>query len=263
MEPEAYDRFTEQLTDWARHDPRVTGLIAMGSMAGTSRRADRWSDHDFFVVTVDGAAEALRTDRTWLPDADRIVVHFRETVHGSSATYDDGHLAEFAVFESAELDEVKANDHRVLVDDGSLAGRMAAIVAKTTEEAATHDPDGRDRFGSFCAQLVIGLTRYGRGERLSANHLVRGWALRSLLALVETFVEPTGPGAIDNLDPHRRFELAYPDIGRELDEALILPVPRLSARLLDVCEREVAPAVPTATPAAFAALRAVAARASG
>ena len=78
MQRDQYDRFLAVLTEWAEGDPRVLGLVVLGSTAGVGRRPDEWSDHDFFVVSRDGAADELRADRSWLPDADRIV-HYRVT----------------------------------------------------------------------------------------------------------------------------------------------------------------------------------------
>ncbi|MGI9645505.1 MAG: hypothetical protein ACR2O6_09375, partial [Ilumatobacteraceae bacterium] len=169
MERAEFDRFTAELTAWAEVDPRVRGLVVLGSTSGVGREPDEWSDHDFFVICTDGAAGELRADRAWLPDPDRVVIHVRETEHGRSAVYDDGHLAEYAVFEFDELGLAKANGYRVLVDDGTVEGRMAEIAQRTANDATRTDPD--DLFGSFVAQLAVGLNRYGRGERLSANHL--------------------------------------------------------------------------------------------
>ena len=137
-------------------------------------------------------------------NADRIVVHFRETEHGRSAVYDDGHLLEYAVFDDSELEVARANDYQVLVDDGTLQMRMSAMAALTIREHAETDPDGSDRFGNFVAQMVIGLTRYGRGEALSANHLIRGWAVRSLLSVLVLAADAEQGDMLDNLDPHRR-----------------------------------------------------------
>ena len=70
--------FRERLKSNLNHINSVTGLAFVGSAADTSR-ADEWSDHDFFVFTSDGHAEALRQDITWLPDYDDIA---NAIVHG-------------------------------------------------------------------------------------------------------------------------------------------------------------------------------------
>ena len=70
------DPFLASLRAWAQDTPAVVALVLCGSSAALARR-DRWSDHDFLVVTVDGAAEAFRRDLSWLPDATRIGLWFQ------------------------------------------------------------------------------------------------------------------------------------------------------------------------------------------
>ena len=98
-----YNRFTEELTRKLDDDPRVLGLVALGSMAQQDYQPDAWSDHDFFVITIQGVQEDMRQDLSWLPRADELVFQFRETEHGVKALYRGGHLLEFAVFNEDEL----------------------------------------------------------------------------------------------------------------------------------------------------------------
>jgi hypothetical protein len=56
-------------------------------MARRDYEPDRWSDHDFFVITTPGEQEAFRADPSWLPDRERIVLSYRETPHGVKALY--------------------------------------------------------------------------------------------------------------------------------------------------------------------------------
>ena len=259
MDTGTFERFTRELAGFARSDERVVGLIALGSMAKAVRR-DEWSDHDFWLVSQPGQAEAIRVDSEWLPDGDRLVLRYRETAHGVGAVYDDGHLIEFAVFEPDELDIARANDYEVLVDDGTLAERMRQMAARTHAEQRDGDPEGSNRFGAFVAQMVIGLTRYGRGERLSANHLLRGWALRSLIACLPLGVEGDRPEVLDNLDPHRRFEQASPRLAARLDAAMRMPVPDAARVLIDTADEFLTDVIPSAEPAVFEALRTLLAR---
>ena len=140
MDATSYAAYTERVVAWAVSNPTVLGLVALGSMAEQGRTPDEWSDHDFWVVVQDGAAERLRTAPDWLPDPDRIVLFFRETDHGVKAVYDDGHLLEPAIFEVEELSVTRANEYRVLVDKMDLADRMEAIAASTHAETSTDDP---------------------------------------------------------------------------------------------------------------------------
>src|SRR4051794_18532702 len=103
MTPEDYEAFTRNLTDALAADARVIGVVALGSMARSDYEPDEWSDHDFFVVARPDAAEAMRTDLTWLPDFGDVVLAARETAHGLKVIFRSGHLAELAVFTPEEL----------------------------------------------------------------------------------------------------------------------------------------------------------------
>ncbi len=131
MELDAFRRWTIRLQANLDADSRVIGLVLLGSSAEVGRIPDAWSDHDFFVVTVDGVQEDFRTDLSWLPDAEQIVLHPRETAHGLKALFADGHLIEFAIFDLKELRLARVNDYRVLLDktDGSIHRALPELAA--------------------------------------------------------------------------------------------------------------------------------------
>src|SRR5437660_8165424 len=125
MERTAYDRFSERLHQRLAADERVLGLVALGSMSGEPL-PDEWSDHDFFVITRPGEQERMRTDLSWLPDAEAIAFSYRETAHGLKVFYSSAHLLEFAVFDFAELQLARVNRYRTLLDRGGVEERMRA-----------------------------------------------------------------------------------------------------------------------------------------
>ncbi len=253
-----YDAYTSQLVANLSDDERVVGLVAVGSMAAVGKQPDEWSDHDFWVVAREGSAAEVRDDRGWLPQGSEIVVWFAESDHGRSVIYADGHLVEYAVFGPDEVDVTSANEYRVLIDRYGLETKMAEVEARTRDR---HPHRADDLFGSFLAQLTIGITRHARGERLSANHLVRGWAARTLAELIARVVPPQQEGSTDNLDPNRRFETTYPGLGAEILAALDSPLLDCASTLVDLAERELTGRLDTATPAGFTALRTTLARA--
>ena len=232
MDAATYRRFGEHLRSWAEAHPDVIGLVAVGSMAEQGRMPDEWSDHDFWVVTNDTAADTIRDDPSWLPDADRIVLVYAETEHGRNVIYDDGHLIEQAVFKDSELEIARANDYRVLVDKAGIEDRMVAISRSTAATQSAVDFD--TTFGRFIGQLVIGLTRCGRGELLSADSMIRKWAMENLLTLLGQVSPPEKVDLLDNLDPRRRFEAAFPVLGTRLAEAPTLP--ETATVMLDIAE---------------------------
>ncbi|HEX6159432.1 MAG TPA: hypothetical protein VF111_04650 [Thermoanaerobaculia bacterium] len=194
-----YHAWTRQLVDSLSASPSILGIVALGSMAERhGRTPDRFSDHDFFVITEE--AEPLRVTTGWLPEAQRIVLWFRETAHGCKAVYDDGHLVEYAVFTPEELQLARVNDYRVLLDRERIEERLAALAALPAPP-----PDAEWLRGMFLSHVLVAAQRARRGELLSARFMLTH-AMRFLVQLLG--------GGPDNLDPLRRFE------GGEIDRAM-------------------------------------------
>lgn len=251
MDRHNYYRITYHLITTLKQDPRVLGLVALGSMAEVSRKPDRWSDHDFFVITEPGAQEDFRTNRNWLPDPERIVLHARETAHGVKTLYDDGHLLEFAVFDADELHVARANDYRVLFDRADITAHMAQI---STPPDSTPPVDPAREFALLLAVLHVGAGRYARGEQISAHAFVKSHALHHLLRLL-THLHGADHTARDTLDPLRRFEQAFPDKGAAINAALLRPTPETALALLDIAVRHAQDTLPDYPAAAVEVVR--------
>jgi hypothetical protein len=235
VDPSAYERFTQELLRRVSADPDVLGLVALGSMSGLPPGPDRWSDHDFFVITRPGAQERLRSSPGWLPAPDRVVLWHRETAHGLKAVWDDGHLAELAVFDLDELALARVNRHRVLLDRTDVEARLAGVRAATV--AAMTAVDARFEAGQLVTTLLVAGLRAGRGERLSAGQFVRAHAARHFLRLLAA-ADPAPPDAApDDLDPFRRVERGWPEVAAALDAALARPAAEAARALLDLAER--------------------------
>jgi hypothetical protein len=253
VDPAAYDALTEALTESLGADDRVLGLVLLGSSAAG---ADPWSDHDFFVVTRPGVQEELRTDLAWLPSGVELVLSFRETAHGLKLLTRDGHLLELAVFDLDELALASVNRYRVVLDRGGVAERMAEVAAPGGRSPASLE----HHLGQLVTCALVGALRHRRGETLSGATFVTSLALRHLLELVAATVPPADAEARDDLDPFRRFERAYPDVGAELAALLREPPDVAAAGLLAVAERVVRPLCPEL---AWDALRVAAERIRG
>ncbi|HYH05931.1 MAG TPA: hypothetical protein VEK11_02620 [Thermoanaerobaculia bacterium] len=212
-----YQAFTHQLVSSLTEDPRVLGIVALGSMAQQrGREPDRWSDHDFFVIAND--AEALRATTEWLPQRERIAVWFRETPHGCKAIYDDSHLVEYAVFTPDELRLARANDYRVLLDRERIEERMAEVASVRDQ------PPGRDWLhGMFLSHVLVAAGRARRGELASARWMLIH-AMRFLVQLLG--------GGNDDLDPLRRFD------HYALEQAMRLGPASAARELLVIYEKE-------------------------
>ena len=231
-----FERYTEELVRSVAAHAEVLGLVLVGSTADVSR-VDEWSDHDFFLVTVDGAQERFRQDLGWLPGADRLALRVRETEHGLKAVYDDGRVVEFAVFSVAELSLAEANSYRVAVDCADVAQAMATIAGRPKP---SHVVDVDREAALFLSLLLIGVGRARRGEVLAAGQHIRSHALAHLLMLWRALLPEPGVERLDDLDVFRRFELVYPEVGARIG-GILAADPETSARgLLTLAEEGLA-----------------------
>lgn len=242
MTPEAYGAFTEKLKESLSNDDRVLGLIAVGSMARVDYEPDQWSDHDFFVIVRPGQQEFFRTNHTWLPPYQKIVLTFRETAHGVKVLYEDGHLLEFAVFDPEELFLARVNRARVLFDKGGVQQHLD-IIRKNSQTQGEIDSDDAWLVGQFLTNLLVGVARHRRGEKLSGRFFVKTSGLRNLLILIQKHFPSPQKALLDHLDPHRRFEVAYPELGQELHGILDMETPAVARELLLLARRELQPRV--------------------
>jgi hypothetical protein len=249
VEPEEYRAFTAELRARLAADPRVIGLVAVGSMADRDYGPDEWSDHDFFVITRPGEQEALRVDLGWLPGCDRVALSFRETEHGLKVIYDDGHLLELAVFDLEEIALAGVNRYRVLLDRGGVEERVASVRSRPRQQ-----PSDDFLFGMTVASALVAAGRARRGELLTASFLL-AWASKHLAALVARALPSAHASILDDLDPLRRFEQAYPELGAELAAIERRPPDEAAVALLDLAERELRPRRPCLAWAGLGAVR--------
>jgi lincosamide nucleotidyltransferase B/F len=235
-----YNRFTEHLLENLKHDSRVLGVVALGSMAQQSRMPDKWSDHDFFVITIGGEQENFRQDLSWLPEAENIVLRVRETEHGLKVLYQNGHLIEFAIFDEEEISLAKVNDYRVLYD----AAEITAPMTETARSSVDQPPDEKRAFSLFISLLLVGAGRHARGEVLSAHRFIKYYALMEIMPLLVKYLPAANKKPLDNLDPFRRFELVFPDAAAEINASLLQPPLTAAHKLLLIADRHLSTKLP-------------------
>ncbi|WP_428266838.1 hypothetical protein [Haliangium sp.] len=248
MKHAQYRDYTARLLERVQSEPAILGLVAVGSMAERSHMPDEWSDHDFWLVVEETEAERYRNEYDWLPTPEEIVLAFRETPEGVKVLYADGHLLEYAVFTLEGIKVAKVNDYRVLLDRAGISVRMDALRSDTRTWVASTDGDDGYLIGQFLTNLVVGVGRYRRGEKLSAHHFVKISALDHFVRLVGRTLTAEHPELRDDLDPRRRFESCYPELGQALEDILVVPIPEAARTLLALADelwRERLPEFPT------------------
>ena len=273
MELSRYRALSQALEERLRARPEVLGLIFLGSTAEKGRTPDDASDHDFFVVAEGREAERLRTELSWVPDEERLVFIHRETAHGLKLLYDDGHVLELAVFTPDELVWARGEPWRVVFTRGlDLEGMLRHNNAHAPPPS---DPAWLVRQVLF--QLVIGVSRWRRGERLAGHKIVLGEALPRLVEALARTAPRTGRDRADALseaiapaggfippitgsdpfDPLRRFEETRPELGARLGSVLTMPGDQAGAELLSIVEEYFAATPLAVPPRALAVARAV------
>ncbi len=230
MTPENYQCFTEQLKERLSAEEPVLGLVALGSMAAQDYLPDQWSDHDFFIIVRPGHQEFYRTNFNWLPDFQQIIFSFRETPHGVKVLYRDGHLLEFAVFDLEELYLARINRYRILLDRDNLEMHLQQSRQRTKENST--EPDPAWLFGQFLTNLLVGVQRHHRGEKLSTHFFVKTSALKHLLSLCSLYLNCPDKKLLDDLDSFRRFEFVFPEAGHEINSILHLDTPQAAIEML-------------------------------
>ena len=178
------------------------------------------------------------------------MLEFRETEHGVTVVYDDGHVLEFAVFDLDEIGLASVNRYRVLLDGGGVEERVAQAASSRVARQ-----DDRFLFGKAVASALVAAGRGRRGETLSgAFTLAAGTTyVTRLLARARPAEDAS---ILDEFDSLRRFERAYPEIGAELAATLRLEPADGGAALLDVLERDLRPLRPDLPWRAVEAVRA-------
>ena len=243
-------RYLDELTAVARSRRDVVGLVAFGSTAERGR-VDEWSDHDFAWLTQPGAENRYRHDLSWLPDHDHIALSVVEHHGGVKVVYDDGRRLEFGIADVDSFATWAGAPAEVLVGDDEVHRATAGVVARRPEG----EHDAVRELGLMLTQIHSGVGRARRGETLSGSGLVRFEAVNHLARALAARLSGD-PARLDPLDPRRRFDLVYPELGLRLEEACRLPTEDAARALIDLAEERLAPGWEAFPHAGVAAVRA-------
>ncbi len=225
------DRLLQRLDAVARSlaaDGHALALVGLGSVGLERARIDEWSDLDFFVIVEPGHKARFLDRLDWLAAAHPLAWHFRNTGDGHKALMEDGLFCEFAIFEPAELETIPFAPGRVVwrrADaDPSFATPRRPLPRPTTDETWI--------VGEALANLLVGLGRWHRGEKLSAMRFVQGHALDRLIELDALRRHAAGG---DPFDGTRRLESRQPALAAELPRLApgYAHTPAAAAALLD------------------------------
>lgn len=187
-------------------------VIGLGSVGLELHRLDDYSDLDFFVIVECGFKQRYIDNLDWLSSIVPLAYQFRNTVDGCKVLFQDGVFCEFAVFEYAELEPIPFAPGRIIWQrsdvDASISVPKRAI--RPSEKRAAEW-----LLGEALTNLYVGLSRYRRGEKLSAARFVQQFAVDRLIELHELKAKQQ-PADKDPFSNERRIEKRCPELVSQL-----------------------------------------------
>lgn len=189
-------------------------LIGLGSVGLERQRLDEYSDLDFFAIVEPGYKARYIEQLDWLSAAHPVVYAFRNTADGYKLLYADDVFCEFAVFEPAELAQASYAPGQIVWKQPHVPDNWAAPAQPLPPPRPL---DAAWQVGEALTNLYVGLGRYRRGEKLSAQRFIQHYAVDRLLALNETLEEAQAAWA-DPFGRERRCEARYPQLAAQLPQ---------------------------------------------
>lgn len=194
------------------HSKHALAMIALGSVGQDLHRLDDFSDLDFFVIADDGYKDRYINDLDWLSGIAPVAYQYRNTVDGYKVLFRDHVFCEFAVFELRELRGIPFAPGRTIWKREGIDESIAIPV----QHYSSRGSDSIEwLLGEILSNLYVGLSRYYRGEKLSANRFVQDFAVSKLIELHELSAG-RNPIDRDTFSNERRFETRYPAIALKL-----------------------------------------------
>lgn len=123
----------------------------------------------------------------------------------------------------------------MLIDRANLSEMLTQLAADS--EPAPLDIDRA--FWLFLSLLLVGSGRAARGETMSGHVFIKQYALSHLLSVIIEVVPFEQEASLDNLDPFRRVEHAFPKLAQEIHNALLLEPMESAQALLQIAETHI------------------------
>jgi lincosamide nucleotidyltransferase B/F len=196
-----------QIAQSLENSNHALALIGLGSVGLELERIDEHSDLDFFVIVQDGFKKDFLQNLEWLTSLAPVAYVFQNTEDGFKLLYQDGVFCEFAVFELSELANIPFAAGRIVWKKTEIN----QDIASPKLESAQHQHSLGWNLGEALTNILIGVKRFYRGEKLSAARFVQQYAVDRVLELYEGLYTTDQPGR-DPFNPERRLERRHPEM---------------------------------------------------
>jgi hypothetical protein len=188
-------------------------LIGLGSVGAERDRLDVYSDLDFFAIVEATYKSRYIQHPDWLYRVHPIAFAFENTPDGYKLLFADGIFCECAVFEPQELSAAAFTHGRIIWQRADFD----ATLAEPQPRPANKPPTREWLIGEALTNLYVGLGRYRRGEKLSAQRFIQHYAVDRVVDLIAR-IETEVPANRDVFANERRVEQRYPIETRHLPE---------------------------------------------
>ncbi|MEJ7648374.1 MAG: hypothetical protein WKF57_04885 [Nakamurella sp.] len=207
----------ETLAEALAHDGDLVAVLGLGSSGAQHHRFDDHSDIDFFVITVDAPTkERYLADIDWLAPMGTVSYEFAHDANGRKALFNDGLFVEYAIFTMAQLQDVPFVDARVIWQQ---PGTHLSVRTLAGEPGGADNDTVDFHLNEALTNLLVGVQRELRGERLSACRFIQVFAVDHVLAITR-LIERGQASSRDHFDPSRRVEDSYPALRTDLPRML-------------------------------------------
>jgi hypothetical protein len=199
----------ERLDEIARsleHTGGALALIGLGSVGVERERLDDFSDLDFFVIVAPAHKRRFIDNLEWIESIHPVAYRFLNTEDGYKLLFSDGVFCEFAVFELDELAGIPFAPGLVV---WSVSGIDASIGVPVRPIQPPSVRSVEWLIGEALTNLYVGMCRFRRGEKLSAERFVQHHSVDRVIELIVR-AEPEPSGLRDPFNIERRFEARYP-----------------------------------------------------
>jgi hypothetical protein len=201
-----------QIAQSLEQSKRALALIGLGSIGLELERLDEHSDLDFFVIAEAGFKQEFLERLDWLICLSPVAYVFQNSADGFKLLYEDGVFCEFAIFEISQLASIPFAPGRIIWKKTGVPEHIA--IPKL--EIPRHAHSLEWNLGEALTNVLIGLKRFYRGEKLTAARFVQQYAVDRVLELHQS-LQASEP-LRDPFNPERRLEQRYPEFATHIAE---------------------------------------------
>jgi len=201
----------DDMGDYLKNCEDTLGLLGLGSVGVQLSRLDEYSDLDFFLIVKKGSKSKYLDSLFWLNDVYPLSYLFKNTVDGYKILFADGIYGEFAVFEEDEMDAISYSEGRWIFKKAECT--LPSIQSRPFQSLYSDNID--QAINELLTNLLVGLQRYHRKERLAAQRMIEVHALDRLLSVLPSiYIEEDVH--IDKFNLDRRIEFRFPAFAKKL-----------------------------------------------